>query len=75
MYHVNTMNNANADIELLKAQIDKTSIRAPFNGKLGLRNVSMGAYVSPGTMITSLQNLGVLKMDVTVPEKYAAVMA
>jgi membrane fusion protein (multidrug efflux system) len=71
---INTLNNANADIELLKAQIDKTSIRAPFSGKLGLRKVSLGAYIAPGTVITSIQNLGTLKLDVTVPEKYAPVI-
>jgi membrane fusion protein (multidrug efflux system) len=72
---VNTINNANADIELLKAQIDKTVIVAPFSGKLGLRNVSMGAYVSPATVITTLQNLGTLKLDITIPEKYASVIS
>ena len=49
-------------LKLVRAQIDKTVMRAPFSGKLGLRNVSLGAYVSPTTVITSLQNLGVLKL-------------
>ncbi len=68
---LNNLNNINADIELLKAQIDKTAIRAPFSGKLGLRNISLGAYVSPSTVLTTLQTAGQLKIDITVPEKYA----
>jgi membrane fusion protein (multidrug efflux system) len=71
---LNTLNNIQADMELLKAQIDKTEIRAPFNGKLGLRNVSLGAYVSPATVVTSLQTTGQLKIDITIPEKYSSVI-
>jgi membrane fusion protein, multidrug efflux system len=71
---VNTLNNILADIDLLNAQIDKTEIRAPFSGKLGLRNISMGAYISPATVITTLQNVSQLKLDISVPEKYAAVI-
>lgn len=70
----NTVNNVQADMELLKAQIDKTALKAPFTGKLGLRNISMGAIVSPTTIVSTLQNVGQLKMDVSVPEKYAAVI-
>ncbi len=71
----NTVNNVQADMELLKAQIDKTALKAPFTGKLGLRNISMGAIVSPTTIVSTLQNVGQLKMDVSVPEKYAAIIA
>lgn len=67
----NVLNNINADIELLKVQIDKTELRAPFTGKLGLRNISLGAYVSPTTVVVSLQNTSRLKIDISVPEKYA----
>lgn len=67
----NAVNNIKADIQILKVQIDKTELRAPFSGKLGLRNISLGAYVTPSTVITSLQNLSQLKIDVSVPEKYA----
>lgn len=68
----NAVNNINADIELLKVQIAKTELRAPFSGKLGLRNISLGAYVSPNTLVVSLQNMSQLKIDVSVPEKYAS---
>ena len=67
----NTVNNINADIDLLKVQIAKTELRAPFSGKLGLRNISLGAYVSPSTVVVSLQNMSQLKIDISVPEKYA----
>lgn len=68
----NAVSNIKADMALLEAQIAKTELRAPFSGRLGLRNVSLGAYISPTTIITSLQNLSQLKMDVTIPEKYAS---
>jgi len=68
----NTLNNIKADMMILQAQIDKTEIRAPFSGKLGLRNISLGAMVSPTTVVTSLQNVSQLKMDIAVPEKYAS---
>jgi membrane fusion protein (multidrug efflux system) len=60
-----------ADIENVKAQISKTEIRAPFDGMVGLRNVSLGAYVSPGMAIATLQQLDPLKIDFSIPEKYA----
>lgn len=70
----NTLNNIKADIQLLQVQIDKTELRAPFSGKLGLRKISLGAYVSPNTIIASLQNVSQLKIDVSVPEKYAGII-
>lgn len=70
----NILNNIKADIQLLKVQIDKTELRAPFSGKLGLRNISLGAYVSTATVVVSLQNISQLKIDVSVPEKYAGVI-
>lgn len=60
-----------ADIEVVKANIAKTEIRAPFNGKVGLRSVSVGAVVSPAQVITTLQQTSSLKMDFTLPEKYS----
>lgn len=70
----NTVNNIKADIQIYKVQIDKTELRAPFTGKLGLRNISLGAYVSPSTIIATLQNVSQLKIDVAVPEKYAGII-
>jgi membrane fusion protein (multidrug efflux system) len=65
------VNNIMADIELVKVNISKTEIRAPYAGRLGLRNVSLGAYVSPSTLLTTLRQMDRLKLDFTVPEKYA----
>jgi membrane fusion protein (multidrug efflux system) len=69
-----SMNNIIADISIIKTSISKTSLRAPFSGKLGLRNISMGAYVSPATLITTLRKVSQLKMEFTVPEKYGTQM-
>ncbi len=65
------LNNVVADIEVLQTQIAKTEIRAPFGGVIGLRNVSNGAYITPSTVITTLQQVDPLKMDFSVPEKYS----
>lgn len=66
------LNNIKADIELTQAQISKTEVRAPFNGVVGLKNVSIGAYVSPSTPIATLQQIDPIKIDFTVPEKYSS---
>ncbi|MDQ3193202.1 MAG: efflux RND transporter periplasmic adaptor subunit [Bacteroidota bacterium] len=68
---VNSLDVLSAHISMLKAQIQRTEIRAPFNGIIGLRNVSEGAIVSPLTLIASLQNFSPIKLDFSVPEKYA----
>ncbi len=64
------LNSIKADIEFTQAQITKTEIRAPFNGVVGLKNVSIGAYVSAATNIATLQQIDPLKVDFTLPEKY-----
>lgn len=61
---------AKGDVQLLQAQIAKTELRAPFSGVLGLKLVSEGAYVSPNTLITTLQEIDPVKIDFTVPGKY-----
>ena len=70
----NNVNNINADIELLNAQIAKSVIRAPFSGTLGLRQVSPGAYVTPQTLLVTLQKTDRLKIDFTVPESNAGLI-
>ena len=65
------LSSINADIDLLKEQIRKTEIRAPFNGVIGLRNISEGSYVTPTTRIAALQNINQIKVEFSVPEKYA----
>lgn len=64
------LNGILADIENLKAQIDKTVLRAPFDGTVGLRYVSTGSYISPATRIATLTNMNPAKLDFAVPAKY-----
>lgn len=68
------LNNISADMNIIRTAISKTVIRAPFAGSLGLRNISVGAYVSPQTIITTLRKLTRLKLEFTVPEKYGIKM-
>ncbi len=67
---VTTIAGIDADIEYAGTQLRKTTIVAPFTGRAGIRNVSMGAVVTPATVITTLQQLHLLKMDFNVPEQY-----
>lgn len=66
------VNNIKADIEITKAGITKTTIFAPFSGKLGLKNISPGAFVTPVTIITTIGQVNQLKLQFAVPEKYGA---
>ncbi|MEO5967007.1 MAG: efflux RND transporter periplasmic adaptor subunit [Ferruginibacter sp.] len=63
--------NLKADMQIINSDIKRTEIRAPFTGTLGLKMVSTGAYVSPQTVITSIQQTDDLKLDFTLPEKFA----
>jgi membrane fusion protein, multidrug efflux system len=66
------VSNINADIAITRANITKTEIRAPFSGKLGLKNISPGAFVTPATVITNISEVNKLKLQFTVPEKYGS---
>lgn len=68
---LNEVNVLKSDVELIKAQIAKTEIRAPFNGTIGLRQVSEGSYLSPTSPITTLQDINPVKIDFSIPERYA----
>lgn len=65
------VSNLKADIDLTKVSISKTEIRAPFAGRIGLKSISNGAYVTPTTLITSISQVNQLKLEFTVPEKYS----
>lgn len=60
-----------ADIEVVKAQIALTELRAPFDGVIGLRQISVGAYASPTTVVSKLTRIVPLKVEFYVPERYA----
>jgi membrane fusion protein (multidrug efflux system) len=72
---VNEADVASAEVALIRAQLAKTEIRAPFAGVLGLREVSEGSYVSPAALITTLRDVSTMKIDFTVPERYASHVA
>ncbi len=67
----NDLNTKTADVELLKAQIDKTEIRAPFNGVVGLRWVSEGSFINSSVVIATLTKTNPIKIDFAVPIKHA----
>ena len=65
------LKSAQAQSQLIKAQIAKTSVRAPFSGKIGLRSISPGTYITPTILVAKLVNTGKLKITFSIPEKYA----
>lgn len=60
-----------AEIDMVKAQIAQTELRAPFSGTIGLRQVSIGAYVSTAMPVAVLSKNSPLKIEFSVPERYA----
>lgn len=71
---LNAVNGFKADMEYTRAMIDKTVIRAPFSGTLGLRQVSPGAFVTNTNIIATMQQLHQLKIDFTIPEQYGTLV-
>ncbi|MEO6550088.1 MAG: efflux RND transporter periplasmic adaptor subunit [Ferruginibacter sp.] len=69
---VNQVNSLSADIAYSQALVDKTIVRAPFTGVVGLRQVSPGAFVTPATVIATLQQTSDVKIDFTLPEMYGS---
>jgi membrane fusion protein (multidrug efflux system) len=59
-----------ADIELVKAQIREAELRAPFDGLIGLRQVSEGAYANPSIVVAKLTRVSPLKLELSIPEAY-----
>ncbi len=71
---LNQVNSLQADMNVLQAQIDKTVLRAPFNGVIGLRQASPGAYVTPASILATIQQVNRVKVDFTVPEEYGNII-
>ncbi|MEQ8524534.1 efflux RND transporter periplasmic adaptor subunit [Gracilimonas sp.] len=71
---LNEVNVLRAEVALIEAQIAKTEIRAPFSGKIGLKYVSDGSYITPSTRIATLQDIDPIKIDFSIPERYAAMV-
>lgn len=72
-YDLSTLNveNLRADIQTTQIAISKTEIRAPYDGTVGLRNISLGSYISPADIVTTIRQVDQLKLEFSVPEKYA----
>jgi membrane fusion protein (multidrug efflux system) len=73
------VNNIMADMGIIQAQMGeiranmtKLNVYAPYSGKLGLKNISPGAFVTPATIITTISQVNQLKLQFNVPEKYGA---
>lgn len=64
-----------AEVELIRAQLARTEIRAPFDGIIGLRSVSEGAQVSTATRLATLQDIRRMKVDFSLPEKHAGALS
>jgi membrane fusion protein (multidrug efflux system) len=64
-----------AQIAALRVTLAKTEIRAPFRARVGLRRVSEGAWITPETLLTTLQDTSRIKIDFTVPERHASAIA
>jgi len=64
-----------AERSLLQTRLEKTTLRAPFDGVVGARNLSPGDFVSSATPITTLDDLSRLKVDFQVPERFLSQVA
>ncbi|WP_339609472.1 efflux RND transporter periplasmic adaptor subunit [uncultured Roseivirga sp.] len=69
------LNTIEADIRMVEAQLARTSIVAPFDGVLGLREISEGAYITNSTIITNFYSIDPVKIDFAIPGKYASIVS
>ena len=65
------LNTVASDIKILQSQYQKTKVRAPFSGTVGLRYISEGSYLTPNESIVMLYSIDPAKIDFSVPEKYS----
>ncbi len=70
--NVLAVNNIRADMNIIKTNMARTILRAPFSGKIGITNITKGAYVTPQTPIATLRKVSQLKLNFAVPELYSA---
>lgn len=63
-----------AELALISVQLEKRTVRAPFDGLLGLRQVSEGSYLSPGTAIVNLVSVNPINIEFSVPERYGRIV-
>jgi len=65
-----SLRTASTEIDALQAQLARKVVRAPFAGRLGIRNVNLGQYLSPGTQLTTLEQLGAVYVDFSLPQQW-----
>jgi len=65
------VSSLSADIDIITVQILKTEVLAPYDGVLGLKNISQGAQVTPQTPLVTIRSLSNMKIDFSIPEKYS----
>ena len=68
------VNTIRADMEIVRTNISRTVVRAPFTGTMGLKNISTGAYITPAITISTIRQNSQLKLDFTLPEKFTSGM-
>lgn len=66
------VNTIRADMDIIKTNISRTEVRAPFSGTLGLKNSSSGSYVTPQTIISTIRQNSQLKLDFVLPERFTS---
>lgn len=64
------LKSLSAQAQIVRAQLAKTTLRAPFSGKIGLRSISVGEYLTPSTVIANLMSTNPIKVSFSIPEKY-----
>lgn len=67
---LNKLHSTETDLEIIRSQLSKTQIRAPFDGIIGLKSVSRGAYLAMNTTIATIQAIDPVKLDFSLPERY-----
>ena len=71
---LNQYNTNLADLNLIEAMLRQTVIRAPFDGVIGLRQISEGSVISPTDVIVNVVNIDPIKIDFSIPERYANII-
>ena len=69
---VSEFSSTEAELSLLRVRLDKTEIKAPFDGTVGARAISPGDYITAATVITTLDDLSRMKIDFQVPERFVS---
>jgi membrane fusion protein, multidrug efflux system len=69
--NVLAVNNIRADMNIVKTNMARTTLRAPFSGKIGITSITKGSYVTPQTLIGTLRKVSQLKLNFAIPEIYS----